>query len=107
MQFPEILNLLKIAIGLFNYYRKFVSWFAILYWPLTNLKTKEFKNASTKEYRRDKHAQKTVLTNIVSEKKLQKCKLVFKKFKTRLYNVSILAFSNFDWLFILYIDGYK
>lgn len=107
LKFPETLNLLEIAIGLFNYYRKFVLWFAPICRPLTDLKTKGFKNAPPKGYGRDKHAQETLLAAIADDGELQKCKLAFEELKNRLCNAPILAFPDFGRPFILYVDGCK
>lgn len=105
--FPENLALLEVAIGLFNYYRKFVEWFAAICLSLTNLKTKGFKDAPIKGYGREKHAQNTLLRNLATEEELRTCQEAFEELKTRLCNAPILAFPDFARAFILYVDGCK
>jgi hypothetical protein len=71
------------------------------------LKTKNFKNTSIKDYEREKHAFYISLNLLVTSEELLLYEVVFENLKWKFVNIPILAFSNFNKSFILYVDGNK
>jgi hypothetical protein len=71
------------------------------------LKTKNFKNAPIKDYEREKHILYISLNSLIIPEKLLLYEIVFENLKWKFVNTSILAFPNFNKLFILYVDGSK
>jgi hypothetical protein len=55
-KFPFFLNYLENIIEFFEYYRKFVEYYAVFNKLFMELKTKSFKDTSIKNYEREKHA---------------------------------------------------
>lgn len=66
LQFLRILRKLERGLSFFEYYRKFVAWYANIEKPLVKLKIMKFKNAPRTDRQRQTWADKT---NIESQKK--------------------------------------
>ena len=107
LKFPLFLNQLENTIGFFEYYRKFVKYYTTLNKPLIKLKTKGFKDTPIKNYKREKHTLHTSLNLLITPEELLLYKTIFENLKWKLVNTPILAFSNFNKSFILYVDGSK
>jgi hypothetical protein len=71
------------------------------------LKTKDFKNTSIKDYEREKHTLHISLNLLVIPEKLLLYETVFENLKWKLVNIPILVFPDFNKLFIFYVDGSK
>jgi hypothetical protein len=71
------------------------------------LKTKDFKNTPIKNYEREKHALHISLNLFIIPEELLLCEIIFENLKWKFVNIPILIFSNFDKLFILYVDDSK
>ena len=61
MKFSRTLRELKTALEFFNYYRKFVSNYAIVVKLLIALKIKDFKNNFIKEQLKKRYVEKTII----------------------------------------------
>jgi hypothetical protein len=71
------------------------------------LKTKDFKNTFIKNYERERHAFHISLNLLVTPEEFLLYKVIFENLKWKFVNIPILAFPNFNKLFILYVDGNK
>jgi hypothetical protein len=71
------------------------------------LKTKNFKNTSIKNYEREKYALYIFLNLLITPEKLLLYEIIFKNLKWKLVNAPILIFLNFNKPFIFYVDGNK
>jgi hypothetical protein len=106
-KFPLFLNQLKNIIGFFEYYRKFVEYYAALSKPFIKLKTKDFKDTFIKNYDREKYTLHIFLNSLIIPEKLLLYEITFENLKWKLVNIPILAFFNFNKSFIFYVDGSK
>ena len=67
LQFSRNLKKLNHGLDFFEYYRKFVEWYAWIEKPLHRLKTKEFKGAPTKDSARLRWAIRTRLEESIDD----------------------------------------
>jgi hypothetical protein len=106
-KFLLFFNQLENVIEFFGYYRKFVEYYIALSKSLIELKTKDFKDISIKDYEREKHAFHIFLNLLITPEKLLLYEAVFENLKWKLVNIPILTFLNFNKSFILYVDDNK
>ena len=114
LRFSWFLKKLEIKLEFFEYYRKFVSWYATIEKSLLDLKTQDFKNNFLKENFR---TQWTLNTKFRFEKsfKLEKrylkssfeCSQAWERLKAALISTFTLTFSDFKRFFIFYVDDSK
>ena len=116
MKFLVNLKKLKIKLKIFDYYCNFVDHYAIIFKSLIKLKIKNFINNSIKNKFKREHAYKMRLREKIEENQSQfsstlktddECRRVWKKLKKKFCSVFILIYSNFDLLFILYVNENK
>ena len=113
-KFSRSLKKLEIKLKIFDYYRKFVSWYATIEKSLLDLKIQDFKNNLLKKNFR---IQWTLNTKFRIEKsfKLEKrylkslfeCVQTWEQLKSTLISTFTLTFSDFKRSFILYVDDSK
>ena len=95
-------------ISLFNFYRKYIDYFAEYVKSFNKLKTKGFKNAAKKKRERDKYIKKTYVRSLCeSARKIQSYEKGFKVLKNKLCTAPVLKHLDFDKPFILYINESK
>ena len=115
LRFPRTLRELKTVMKFFNYYRKFVAWYAWKKKPLQQLKTTGFKNDSFKKNARLQWVNRTKLifekssTNPSSRAftLTKKCFQSWDELKKALIIAFTLTFSDFSLPFKLYVDESK
>jgi hypothetical protein len=71
------------------------------------LKTKDFKNILIKDYEREKYTLYISLNLLVTPEEFLLCEIIFENLKWKFVNIPVLAFSDFNKLFIFYVDGNK
>jgi hypothetical protein len=71
------------------------------------LKTKGFKDASIKNYEREKHTLHISLNLLVTPEEFLLYEAIFENLKWKFVNAPILIFPNFNKPFIFYVDGNK
>jgi hypothetical protein len=71
------------------------------------LKTKDFKDIFIKNYEREKHTFHIFLNSLITPEKLLLYKVAFENLKWKFVNTPILAFSDFNKSFILYVNDNK
>jgi RNase H-like domain found in reverse transcriptase/Reverse transcriptase (RNA-dependent DNA polymerase) len=112
--FPENLKLLECGLGLFNYYRRFIEWYASVSAPLVELKKVGFRKSPVAGRARDNFAVKTTLTENEGMKALSeaarddlmlKARAAWTGLQAKLAKAPRLAYADFHRPFILYTDG--
>ena len=127
LMFFKILRKFEIELNFFDYYKKFVAWYAVIKRFLIIFKTLNFKNNFNKNKFRLRWANEIRLkinelinsskTNdraLIKRKKsirifvlIKKCLKIWKNLKKTLIDFSILTFSDFIKSFILYMNESK
>lgn len=111
LAFPETLGELEGVVGLFNYYRDFVDFFADTIEALEALKTRLLRNSPRSGNQRASYTARTKVVgfedSIEYKSLVADARLAFDAIKQALINAPTRAYPDFKRPFILYVDASK